>query len=63
MLILRGEIMKINLIKESYVNISGNIYDPDFINLANINKEKINFDDNTLFLSSNMKKKLKILLF
>lgn len=58
MLILRGEIMKINLIKESYVNISGNIYDPDFINLANINKEKINFDDNTLFLSSNMKKKL-----
>lgn len=50
--------MKIDLIKESYVNISGNIYDSDFINLANIKDGKINFDENTLFLSESKKKKL-----
>lgn len=50
--------MKIELIKESYVNVSGNIYDSDFINLANIENEKINFDERTLFLSESKKKKL-----
>lgn len=50
--------MKINLIKESYVNISKNIYNSDFINLANIKNEKINFDENTLFLSKEEKEKL-----
>lgn len=48
--------MKIDLIKESYVNISGNIYDSDFINLANIKDGKINFDENTLFLSESKKR-------
>lgn len=47
--------MKINLLKESYVNISNNIYSSDFINLANIKNEKINFDENTLFLSKKEK--------
>ena len=36
--------MKIDLLKNSFINISKNIYDSDFINLAKINDEKICFD-------------------
>ena len=50
--------MKIDLLKNSFINISKNIYDSDFINLAKINDEKICFDDNTLFLSKSSKDKL-----
>lgn len=50
--------MKINLLKESYINVSKNIYSSDFINLANINDEKINFDEKTLFLSEKEKENL-----
>ena len=49
--------MKIDLLKNSFINISKNIYDSDFINLAKINDEKICFDDNTLFLSKSSKDK------
>ena len=47
--------MKIDLLKDSFINISKNIYDSDFINLAKINCGKICFDDNTLFLSKSSK--------
>ena len=54
--------MKIDLLKNSFINISNNIYDSDFINLAKINDEKICFDDNTLFLSKSSKDKLNSFL-
>ncbi|KXB67536.1 hypothetical protein HMPREF3181_00370 [Parvimonas sp. KA00067] len=50
--------MKINSLKNSFINISQNLYDSDFINLAKINDGKICFDDDTLFLSRNSKQKL-----
>lgn len=50
--------MKLLPIKFSYVNISKNIYSPDFLNLANIHNEKINFDEKTKFLSAATKNKL-----
>lgn len=42
----------------SYVNTSGNLYDSEFINLVNIEKDEINFDDRTLFLTDEEKKVL-----
>lgn len=47
--------MNLNPIKESYVNISGNVYDSDYINLAIIDNNKINFGKNTLFLNEEEK--------
>lgn len=48
--------MKINQFKKSYINVSGNIYDSEFINLANIKKNKVSLDEKTLFLSDDEKK-------
>lgn len=48
--------MKLKKIKESYINVSGNIYDSDYINLAQIENGKINFGNRTLFLSEDEKK-------
>ena len=42
--------MNINAIKESFINVSGNIYDSEFINLANVEHNQIHLDDRTLFL-------------
>ncbi|MBF1294919.1 MAG: DUF1015 family protein [Parvimonas sp.] len=50
--------MKIKLLKNSFINISNNLYDSDFINLAKINDSKICFDNDTLFLSKRSKDKL-----
>ncbi|UUD36803.1 Uncharacterized conserved protein [Mycoplasmopsis californica] len=50
--------MKIKCIKESYVNTSQNIYDSDYICLANIKDDKIAFDKTTLFLSEERKREL-----
>lgn len=47
--------MNIKPIKKSYINISGNIYDPDFINLAIINDDCLAFDQRTRFLSKEKK--------
>ena len=47
--------MEINTIKKSYINISGKIYDSEFINLANIKNDKIALDQNTLFLTQKEK--------
>ncbi|MEW9093546.1 MAG: DUF1015 family protein [Clostridiaceae bacterium] len=47
--------MRINTIKKSYINVSGKIYDSEFINLANIKNNKINLDERTLFLTKKEK--------
>lgn len=50
--------MDINKIDKSYVNISGNIYDSEYINLANIKDGSIKFDGTTIFLDEKDKSKL-----
>ncbi|WP_029513440.1 DUF1015 family protein [Mycoplasmopsis primatum] len=50
--------MKISTIKNSYVNVSGNVYEPNFINLTYIKNNKIAFDFRTLFLSEEKKSEL-----
>ena len=50
--------MEIKKLKNSFLNISKNIYDSEFINLANIKKGKISFDEKTLFLNDDEKNKL-----
>ncbi|WP_027334424.1 DUF1015 family protein [Mycoplasma elephantis] len=50
--------MKILVIKESYINKSGNIYNHNYINLANIKKSKIVFNNKTLFLTDKVKRQL-----
>ena len=50
--------MKLQAISDSYVNLSGEVYDPDFINLANIVDGKIAFDKRTRFLNDELKNKL-----
>lgn len=47
--------MKINKLEKSYINISGNIYDSEFINLANVNNNKIALDKRTIFLTEEKK--------
>lgn len=42
--------MNINAIKESFINVSGNIYNSEFINLANVEHNEVHLDDRTLFL-------------
>ena len=50
--------MKIKLLKDSFINISNNIYDSDFISMTKIKEDKISFDESTLFLSKWSKDKL-----
>ncbi|GAA0746417.1 DUF1015 family protein [Clostridium oceanicum] len=47
--------MYINTIKKSYINISGNLYDSEFINLVNVRNKKIDLDEKTLFLTQEEK--------
>jgi uncharacterized protein (DUF1015 family) len=47
--------MIINRLEKSYLNVSGKIYDSEFINLANIKQNKIAMDEKTLFLTKNEK--------
>lgn len=47
-----------SVLEKSYLNISGNIYDADFISLARVDDHKINFDDRTLFLTDKQKQEL-----
>ena len=50
--------MKLCPISDSYLNVSGNCYDPDFINLTRIDGGRIYFDSRVLFLSQTQKEKL-----
>lgn len=47
--------MEINVIEKSYINISGEIYDSEFINLVNIKDNKVALDEKTLFLTKKEK--------
>lgn len=47
--------MNIQPIKQSFINVSGQIYDPDFINLAVIKNGSLSFDQRTRFLSDEIK--------
>lgn len=54
--IIQGvKMMIINKIKKSYINISGEIYDSEFINLANVKKNRILLDEKTFFLTDEKK--------
>ncbi|MDY6063074.1 MAG: DUF1015 family protein [Erysipelotrichaceae bacterium] len=50
--------MKLLKLNESFLNVSGNIYEPDFLNLAYIENDRLNFDDRVMFLSEKQKDKL-----
>lgn len=50
--------MQINTLERSYINVSGKIYDSEFINLANVKNKKITLDERTLFLTNTEKKSL-----
>jgi uncharacterized protein (DUF1015 family) len=50
--------MFVQRITDSYLNLSGNIYDSDFINLAQIEQERIRFDQRTQFLTEEQKEML-----
>lgn len=50
--------MKVNTIEKSFLNISGEIFDSEYINLANIDNGKISFGERTLFLTKKEKEKL-----
>lgn len=50
--------VQLQTLDTSYLNISGEIYGPEFINLAHIKDDKINFDGRTLFLSDIEKEQL-----
>ncbi|SHI42090.1 Uncharacterized conserved protein, DUF1015 family [Clostridium cavendishii DSM 21758] len=47
--------MILDKIKQSYINVSGKIYDSEFINLANVKENKVCFDERTLFLTNREK--------
>lgn len=47
--------MKLKSIKNSYLNISGNQYGSEFINLTKIIDDKISFGSDTLFLTNSQK--------
>ncbi|MGY5239904.1 DUF1015 family protein [Clostridium tertium] len=51
--------MKINAIEKSYLNISGNICDSEFINLINIKNDRISFNKEICSLLINEKRLLK----
>ena len=50
--------MKFEKLKSAYVNISGNLYPNDYINLTRIIDDKISFNEKTLFLDENIKESL-----
>lgn len=52
--------MNINPIKDSYLNVSKNLYDSEFINLAKIKNGKLNFEKKTLFLTDEEKQNLNL---
>ena len=43
------------VLDKSYLNVSGNIYDADFISLAQVANDKLSFDERTLFLDQSVK--------
>lgn len=47
--------MKLQSLEEAYLNISGNMYPNDYINLARIKDNQIAFNQETLFLSEEVK--------
>lgn len=47
--------MRVEEIKQSYLNVSGKIYNSEFINLANIKDNRIALDKRTLFLTEKEK--------
>ncbi|WP_166082958.1 DUF1015 family protein [Erysipelothrix anatis] len=47
--------MKLSPLKKSHLNVSGHVYGPDFINLAKITDDCINFDEKTRFLNQDEK--------
>lgn len=50
--------MKFEKLKSAYINISGNLYPSDYINLTRIIDDKISFNEKTLFLDENIKESL-----
>ncbi len=50
--------MRIDTIEKSYINVSGKIYDSEFINLVNIKDGRIALDERTLFLTKKEKEAL-----
>ncbi|WJY26120.1 DUF1015 family protein [Sporosarcina trichiuri] len=52
--------MEINVLEKSFINISGDIYDSEFINLVNIKDNKLALDERTLFLTQKDKDRLNI---
>lgn len=50
--------VKLASLENSYVNLSGKVYDSEFINLAQIANNAIHFDQRTLFLSEHEKQEL-----
>ncbi|WP_349763450.1 DUF1015 family protein [Fusobacterium sp. SYSU M8D902] len=50
--------MKLKSLKTAYLNISGNFYPNDYINLARVEDNKIAFNDSTLFLNKELKEVL-----
>lgn len=50
--------MKFEKLKSAYINISGNLYPNDYINLTRIIDDKISFNEKTLFLDENIKESL-----
>lgn len=50
--------VKLQTISESYVNVSGSVYDSEYINLVQIENNRIAFDDRTIFLKDSTKEKL-----
>ncbi|WML41243.1 DUF1015 family protein [Neobacillus sp. OS1-2] len=52
--------MEIKLLEKSYLNVSGKLYDSEFINLTNIKDNRIALDESTLFLNEKEKELLNI---
>lgn len=52
--------MKVNALEKSFINVSGEIYDSEFINLVNIKDNKLALDERTLFLTQKEKEKLNV---
>ena len=50
--------VQLEKLTNSYINVSGELYDSEFINLVQIKDNQIGFDERTLFLNQAMKSKL-----
>ncbi|TWT27783.1 DUF1015 family protein [Planomicrobium sp. CPCC 101110] len=50
--------LEINVLEKSFINISGEIYDSEYINLVNIEDDKLALDERTLFLTRLEKERL-----